>query len=665
MLNIGQTLLGGKYTINKQLGAGGFGITYLATDENKQQIVIKTLNDTVRQSPDFTKFRQDFQREALRLAKCAHPHIVEIYDFFLEGELPCLVLEYINGEDLASRVHRQGVFSEAEALSYIQQIGSALAVIHEKGLLHRDVNPRNIMLRTGRSEAILIDFGIAREYTPNLTQTHTQLVSDAYSPIEQYDKRAKRDAYTDIYSLAATLYVILTNELPVPAPVRAAETELEPPRQLNPKISEKVDRAILKGMEFKPQNRPQSVREWLELLGVNSIIAPPQPTLTTPTVAVPGLNATPVSPQPTSSIPKVPLPQPGTPARTSPSPKRLLPIVGAGVAVATVVVVGSLAYLQLQSNRENQAALEKIQRLKIDEKYLECINQAQGIDETNVIYNEARELLNGCASEHLDLAQKLAGEEKFREAIVEAEKIPSGIPADEKRITSIEQWSEQILAKAEETYNLSGLDKALEIAKGIPESSSAYQKAQDKIQDWKDAWKMDTALFKEIQITSEAQQWQKTVEIGNRITRNSYWDAIVKNIYFSALNKLAKENLEIAKEKANNGNLQEAINLASSIEARDSVYEDVQSFISQWQEKLQKKEEEEQIKIKTEKERKFREDFQRLSREHFQECPSNSNTRSETTECIKILDEKYIALCILHGGVFSVDDVTAHNQCIF
>jgi serine/threonine protein kinase len=266
----GQRLQGGKYTIEQELGEGGFGITYRARDNNGQTVVIKTLNDYVQRCSDFTKFQQDFLNEAIRLAKCSHPHIVKIYEVIQEGQLWCLVMEYIDGEDLASCIKNNGALQESEALRYIQQIGEALTVVHNNGLLHRDVKPQNIMLRSSKSEAVLIDFGIAREFTPNLTQTHTQMLSDGFAPIEQYDKRSKRGAYTDVYALAATLYSLLTGEVPTLAPLRAIGTPLEPPQQINSSISDRVNQVILKGMEVKPEDRPPSIQEWLALLQTNN-----------------------------------------------------------------------------------------------------------------------------------------------------------------------------------------------------------------------------------------------------------------------------------------------------------------------------------------------------------------------------------------------------------
>ena len=266
--NPGQKLQNGKYTIEKVLGQGGFGITYLVKNKKGNLLVVKTLNSWVQRWCDFAKLQQDFLNEALRLSKFNHPHIVKIDEVVQEAGLWCIVMEYIDGESLASHVWNQGILPETEALRYIQQIGDALTVVHERGLLHRDVKPLNIMLRKGKTEAVLIDFGIAREFTPNLTQTQTEFCSSGFAPIEQYDWRGKRGAYTDVYSLAATLYTLLTAQVPLPSPMRAYGMRLEPPKQINSLLSDRINRAILKGMALKPEDRPQSVQEWLGLLGI-------------------------------------------------------------------------------------------------------------------------------------------------------------------------------------------------------------------------------------------------------------------------------------------------------------------------------------------------------------------------------------------------------------
>ncbi|MEA5530635.1 protein kinase [Dolichospermum sp. UHCC 0684] len=267
-------LQNGQYIIKKVIGGGGFGETYLAEDtEENRLVVIKTLNREQQQKPDFTEIQKRFRKEALDLSKCYHPHIVQVYDNFPEDGLWAIVMEHIDGDDLAAYVENytaeNGYLSETEALRYIDQIGQALECVHERKLLHRDVKPNNILLRRESKEAVLIDFGLAREFQPGKIRSMTAKKTEGYAPIEQYERRGDFGYYTDVYALAATLYSLLTNRVPIPANYRAEEdVKLSPPQKFNQKISDKVNAAILKGMELEPQNRPQTVREFRELLGL-------------------------------------------------------------------------------------------------------------------------------------------------------------------------------------------------------------------------------------------------------------------------------------------------------------------------------------------------------------------------------------------------------------
>ncbi|GAX42837.1 protein kinase [Tolypothrix sp. NIES-4075] len=266
----GQPLFGGRYIIESKLGEGGIGITYLARNLRNELRVIKTLKEEILNHPVWKqhrdKLRQDFRDEAVRLAVCRHPHIVEVETIFDEGKFPCMVMEYVEGEDLGKRLARMRLLSEAEALLYIRQIGDALTVIHNKGLLHRDLKPRNIMLRFGKSEAVLIDFGIARDFIPNVVQEHTVYRTPGFAPPEQYDLVAPRGEFIDIYALAATLYNLLTGVVPTNAEERRKNIPLQPPQRFNRNISDRVNQAIMQGMDLQANYRPQSVQEWLNLL---------------------------------------------------------------------------------------------------------------------------------------------------------------------------------------------------------------------------------------------------------------------------------------------------------------------------------------------------------------------------------------------------------------
>ncbi|HHP7231143.1 MAG TPA: GUN4 domain-containing protein [Xenococcaceae cyanobacterium] len=263
----GVTIQGGKYVIEAVLGIGGFGVTYRAKDTFLDQLVaIKTANDLVQNKPNFGKQQEKFVQEAFRLAKCQHTHIIKVDDVCCEGELWCMVMEYITGGDLEQKIMHQKALAEAAALQYIKQIGAALTYIHQQNLLHRDVKPSNIMLRQNTAEAVLIDFGLAREFVDGKILTHTNARTECYAPIEQYELRAKRGAYTDVYALAATCYFLLTGVQPLPAQFRQQGAKLIAPQQHNPQISDRLNQAIIQGMSVTPEARPQSIEEWFTIL---------------------------------------------------------------------------------------------------------------------------------------------------------------------------------------------------------------------------------------------------------------------------------------------------------------------------------------------------------------------------------------------------------------
>jgi serine/threonine protein kinase len=303
------TLQGGKYTLDQEIGRGGFGITFKATHNYLGQVVvIKTLHQHLQQHPDFAKFQQQFQDEARRLAACVHPNIVRVSDYFLEAGLPYMVMDYIPGQTLERAVvYAMTPLPEAVAIHYICQVGAALEVVHQNGLLHRDVKPENILLREGTQQIVLIDFGIAREFTAGVKQTHTGMVSEGYAPIEQYLSQAPRTAATDVYGLAATLYTLLTAQVPIPALIRNHE-QMPTPRELQPHLSASVNQAVMRGMAVEARFRPVTVAEWLSLLPPDQLSGVASANLTpTQTVATITLNTPSAAPTGVKNPPQAPL----------------------------------------------------------------------------------------------------------------------------------------------------------------------------------------------------------------------------------------------------------------------------------------------------------------------------------------------------------------------
>ncbi|MBD2020395.1 serine/threonine protein kinase, partial [Leptolyngbya sp. FACHB-36] len=263
---VGYRLHNGRYTVGQELGRGGFGVTYKAVLHSLgQTVVIKTLERSLRQDPSFIPSQQHFQAEAKRLALCTHPNIVRVMDFFTEDDLPFIVMEYVPGQTLDSIVLPNTPLPEGIAIHYARQVAAALKIVHQNGLLHRDVKPQNLILRQGTDQVVLIDFGIAREFSPGSVQTHTSLVSPGYAPIEQYLPQEQRTLATDVYGLAATLYTLLTAQVPVASILRDRQP-LPDPRDLRPDLSAAVNQAVVRGMAVDPFNRPSSIDEWLNLL---------------------------------------------------------------------------------------------------------------------------------------------------------------------------------------------------------------------------------------------------------------------------------------------------------------------------------------------------------------------------------------------------------------
>jgi serine/threonine protein kinase len=256
----------GKYTINGTLGIGGFGITYRAIHTHlKQTVVLKTLNESLRQHPESSQFQQQFIAEAQRLSRCQHSNIVRVIDFFEEAGQSFVAMDYIPGKTLSQIVEAGEPLPEAQALHYIRQIASAVNAVHKSGLLHQDIKPENIIRRADSHIVMLIDFGIARDFTAGSQQTHTNLLSPGYAPIEQYLYDGNCTPATDVYGIAATLYYLLSGVPPIAAPLRS-RIPLQDLRQFQPNLSPSVELAILRGLEIDPNKRPQTVENWLSML---------------------------------------------------------------------------------------------------------------------------------------------------------------------------------------------------------------------------------------------------------------------------------------------------------------------------------------------------------------------------------------------------------------
>lgn len=357
---VGQTLQNGKYTLQEEIGRGGFGVTYKATHHYLGQwVVIKTLNEGMHNHPDFQASEQKFQDEARRLAACSHPNIVRVSDFFIEGGLPYMVMDYIPGPTLDKLVFPNNPLPEALAVHYSRQIGAALQAVHQNGLLHRDVKPQNVILREGTQEVVLIDFGIAREFSPNVTQVHTSMVSAGYAPIEQYLTKAKYTPASDVYGLAATLYALVTAQVPVASILRDRQP-LAMPRSINPQLSPALEQAILRGMAMEVDQRPPTMAAWLALLPATGVATGTMKgsTGTQTAATVPVMPRRPAPRSAATTRAGSPRPRTAPPARRSPPPlpprtsdPASFPMALFGLIALAVIIGSAIAAFQIQRDR--------------------------------------------------------------------------------------------------------------------------------------------------------------------------------------------------------------------------------------------------------------------------------------------------------------------------
>ncbi|NNE89052.1 MAG: protein kinase [Silicimonas sp.] len=284
----GTELMLGQYKISEYLNHGGFGITYLASDSLNRRVVVKECfpGSLCHRSRLAVKARSRahvselegvvklFMREAQALSKLEHDNIVGVHQVFEDHGTAYMVLDFIEGHDLLKYIEKPDLnLSPSEIKQILEKLLDAIGFVHQAGLLHRDISPDNIIL-TENLDPKLIDFGAARDKATKATQALSSLrvVKDGYSPQEFYLAGSEQGPSSDLYSLAATFYHIITGETPTDSQVRITAHVSDEPDPYIPlaKRTTAYDKnfcaAIDKALMVLPKDRLQSSEEWKQMM---------------------------------------------------------------------------------------------------------------------------------------------------------------------------------------------------------------------------------------------------------------------------------------------------------------------------------------------------------------------------------------------------------------
>ena len=271
-----------EYRIVQFLGAGAFGITYLAVDESlRRRVAIKEyfpadsamrdVDDSVavkskRDESDFLWGLRRFAEEARSLARFRHPSIVAVYGYFTAHGTGYLVMEYVEGESLGEMLRRNGTLAEADIGQSVLPVLAGLDEVHRAGLLHRDIKPSNIVLRNDGTP-VLIDFGAARHAIGAKSRSVTSLVTPGFSPLEQYSTTGHQAPASDLYAFCAVLYRCVTGRVPPDATDRSLGTEgVSALEAAESGYSGALLKGIEAGLALRIEDRPQDVGELRGLL---------------------------------------------------------------------------------------------------------------------------------------------------------------------------------------------------------------------------------------------------------------------------------------------------------------------------------------------------------------------------------------------------------------
>jgi serine/threonine protein kinase, bacterial len=548
-------LLNNRYQLINILGTGGMGQTYIAEDTlGNRKCVVKQLKPASNEPSFLVTARRLFKNEAIILEKLGrmHDQIPQCYDYFEEEEEFYLVQDLIEGHPLSAEMNLGQRWLESQVIQLLIEVISILKLVHAQGVIHRDIKPDNLIRCEKDGKLVLIDFGAVKQVRLYQSLTSTQVSSvvigtPGYMPTEQCQGKPRYSS--DLYAIGMVAIQALTGLLPKQL---REDKDGEVIWREQAEVSDELATILSKMVRYHFKDRYETATETLEALqqrknntvsNSDDLQKPPQiysltqmgktaaytPTVPSTNIAEQENNNHTTSKEknrtPTST------PQPIQPDEsnipTSSSKKyRLLFCGGIAVVLTTLIAGGSYTIYWQQNRNDLKVQLEQIKTLLMRGEYTQCINQVGSFSRKySDIYSQAQILLTQCRQAQSEKtfveAQNLASKGQFINAINKLQEIPSDSSSSEKVKSLIDQWSKEILSLASKVYGsgkLDSLTKSINLAKAVPQNTSAYREAQESIANWNDEWQANEKIMNQANNLLEKGNWGAAIDKANTVT---------------------------------------------------------------------------------------------------------------------------------------------------
>lgn len=532
ILKPGTALKNGEYIVGNSIGRGGFGITYAGEQTNlKSKRAIKeffpkdfvtrdnNISSSVRcvktgnhekDTANYAMFdteKQKVIKEARILAQCENlDGIVKVYDYFEENNTAYIVMEYLEGDTLQKYINNKGKINAEDAFKMFSEIMKALAELHNRNIVHRDVSPDNIKFDNKRNIWKLLDFGAARQVFFKSTKSVSVMVKHGFSPEEQYRSKGKLGSWSDIYSLCATIYFCITGgEIPESALDRKDTDELKRPSELGANITEQQEKALMYGLNVIVADRCESIGEFVNVWNggeikknnaeMETVRKDDKANIPIHYTHIGG--GTDIDPPNSPSREVEPEDDNGGDSTPPKPPKSKLPIVISVISVLTIVAVGVVVFMmnnpfaapdtpsQISKNTESSEIVSEVTHEEMEVSVISYDDgenkdtspiepdESPEIEETSVITPEESKAL--AIKEYLDRADVLVSKKNYSDAYTLLKNAIERFGSDSS-----------IISKQSEIKQIECKEKIAEL-----ESSKSYGEAIVYMNENKSAWEND------------------------------------------------------------------------------------------------------------------------------------------------------------------------------